>query len=140
MNVVQRLWLALRMMGERIGTVMATAQKQLKKNAKNRQIEIEKYTKQYEEDWLKQEREIDKMILKESAWTEEIDLNLRRDTHQTKRTIHGASRPTEWYENHYNENMTPCPICSKRMAVLNKKGLCSACLLEEIKAYERIKK
>ena len=140
MNVVQKLWLALQTMGGRIGTAMATVQKQLKENAKNRRIQTEKYTKQYEEDWLNQEREIDKMIFKENAWTEDLDSVLRRDTHQMRKTIHGASRPTEWYENHYNENMTPCPICSKRMAVLNPKGLCCTCLYEEIKANERIKK
>ena len=32
---------------------------------------------------------------------------------------------------------TGCPICSKRMAVLNPKGLCCTCLYKEIKANER---
>ena len=32
-----------------------------------------------------------------------------------------------------NENMTPCPICSKPMVVLNPKGYCCDCLLKELK-------
>ena len=32
-----------------------------------------------------------------------------------------------------NEKMTPCPICSKPMVVLNPKGYCCDCLLKELK-------
>jgi len=32
--------------------------------------------------------------------------------------------------------MTPCPVCSKPMVVLNPKGYCCECLLKELKGIK----
>jgi len=91
-NVVQRLWRVLVTTLGKLGSVMATALERPKKSIRLKLLRMSRFRKTYKKDSLSGANQ-----KTQSEWAENLDLP-HQSQYQTKKTIHGVSRPTEWYE------------------------------------------